>query len=163
MVSAMNANPESARFADQLERCFQGGAWHGPGLCEVLAGVDADTASRHGIAGAHSIWELALHIAAWLDIAACRAHGEAPKIDAERDWPPARGTSEAAWREVQATLEAAHQRLHAIVLALDDSRLDDAVDGSDPTLRGLLFGILQHNTYHAGQMATLAKATAEPA
>ncbi len=154
------ANPEATRFADQLARSYDGGAWHGPGLRELLGGLDARTASRPGSGGAHSIWELTLHIAAWLDIAARRAVGEAPPIDGEHDWPPVRSTSDAAWAEARAALEAAHLRLHGIIRDLDDQRLDDAVDGMDPTLRGLLFGVLQHNTYHGGQIALLAKSVA---
>jgi len=46
------------------------------------------------------------------------------------------------------------------VLALDDTRLDDAVDGSDPTLRGMLIGLLQHNAYHAGQISLARKVAA---
>jgi hypothetical protein len=34
------------------------------------------------------------------------------------------------------------------------------VAGSDPTVRGLLVGILQHNAYHGGQIVLLRKAGA---
>jgi len=37
---------ESTRIADQLRRAFDGEAWHGPSVLEVLDGVDARTASR---------------------------------------------------------------------------------------------------------------------
>jgi uncharacterized damage-inducible protein DinB len=37
------------------------------------------------------------------------------------------------------------------------------VAGSDPTLRGLLLGLLQHNAYHTGQIVVLAKAAKGPA
>ena len=30
---------ELARLEDQLQRAFEGGAWHGPAVLEVLAGV----------------------------------------------------------------------------------------------------------------------------
>jgi hypothetical protein len=42
--------------------------------------------------------------------------------------------------------------------ALDAERLlDDPVGGSDPTVRGLLFGVVQHHAYHAGQIVLLRK------
>jgi hypothetical protein len=53
---------EAARIAQQLENAFSGGAWHGPALLELLADVDATTAAAHPVPGAHSIWELVLHI-----------------------------------------------------------------------------------------------------
>ncbi len=58
---------ETARLADQIRRAFAGDAWHGDSVLELLKGVDAETAASHPIKGAHSIWELVLHIAAWDD------------------------------------------------------------------------------------------------
>ena len=43
------------------------------------------------------------------------------------------------------------------MLTLDEKRFDQPA-GSDPTLRGLLLGLLQHNAYPAGQLVLLAKA-----
>jgi uncharacterized damage-inducible protein DinB len=58
---------ESARLADQIRRAFDGEAWHGDSMLELLANVDAKMAAAHPIKGAHSIWELLLHSAAWDD------------------------------------------------------------------------------------------------
>ncbi|MCP4201672.1 MAG: DinB family protein, partial [bacterium] len=70
--------------------------------------------------------------------------------------------SEEAWRTVLSDLEEAHRSLHATVLELEDARLEDPVAGCDPTVRGLLLGVLQHNVYHAGQISVLKKAEATP-
>ncbi len=158
---------ETALFADQLERSFRGGAWQGPAVVEALLGVSAAAAERRLLPGTHSIVELVLHIAFWLDGVRRRIEGEAMTgLAPESDWPvPAGGKIdvEGAWRAARERLEEAHRRLHATVLELDDARLDEAVGGSDPTLRGMLLGILQHNAYHAGQIALLAKAAAASA
>jgi len=53
---------ELQRLEEQLERALEGEAWHGPSLLEVLEGVSAHQAAAHPIAGAHSIWELVLHL-----------------------------------------------------------------------------------------------------
>ena len=148
---------ETTRLADQLERAFRGGAWHGPSLDEALDGVDAATASRR-LGDAHTIAELTAHVAFWIDAARRRMHGESvTNVPPEVDFPPGGADSDAAWRDTLANLESAHRRLHAALLALDDDRLDGAVAGSDPTVRGQLLGILQHNAYHAGQIALLKK------
>ena len=36
---------EAARIADQLRRAYDGGAWHGPALLELLEDIDAATAA----------------------------------------------------------------------------------------------------------------------
>ena len=153
---------ESTRLADQLERSFRGGAWHGPSLEESLAGLAAADAGRRPLAGAHSIAEIVAHLAFWLEHAARRIDGAAEGgLSEGDDWPPP-GESADDWRRLLARLDAAHRRLHAQVAALDDAALDGAVAGCDPTVRGLLHGILQHNAYHGGQIVLLAK-TAEGA
>lgn len=157
---------DTLRFADQLERAYRGGPWHGPGLAEILAGVDAATAHRHPIPGAHSIAELVGHVAFWIDQARLRAEGTPSRNLADGDdWRPFPGASEEErWQAALAALERAHTGLHATVAALgDDGALDREVAGSDPTLRGMLLGILQHTAYHAGQITLLRKAAAESA
>jgi len=151
-------------LADQLERAFRGGAWHGPAVAETLFGVDAATASLRPIPAAHTIWEIVLHVTAWTDISRRRIEGQPiVKVADEQDWPaPPSGpaATDEAWRKALQALEEAHRRLHLAVLTLDDDRMEDPVAGSDPTLRGLLLGLLQHQTYHAGQIAVLRKAGA---
>jgi uncharacterized damage-inducible protein DinB len=146
-------------LADQLERSFRGGAWHGPAVAETLAGVEADTAAARPILGAHSIWEIVHHLTVWNDVPRRRLDGEGlQNLSAEGDWPPVRDVSAGAWQAALTALEDAHAALHARVLDLADAQLDDPVTGSDPTVRGMLFGVLQHNAYHAGQIMLLRKA-----
>lgn len=161
MSTSTSTKSEAVRLADQLERAVRGGAWHGPALIETLVDVDAATAGRRPIPGAHTIWEIALHAGAWIDVARRRIAGEpVGELAEELDWAAPAGGSEAAWREALADLEEAHRRLHAAVLELTDERLEDPAAGSDPTVRGLLLGVLQHNVYHAGQITLLKKAGA---
>jgi uncharacterized damage-inducible protein DinB len=58
---------ETTRLSDHIRRAFEGHAWHGDAVLELLVDVDAKTAAAHPIKNAHSIWELVLHIAAELE------------------------------------------------------------------------------------------------
>jgi len=154
---------QTESLADLLERTFRGGAWHGPAVAEALAGVDAAAAARRPLAGAHSIWEIVRHLTVWNEVPRRRIDGERLQdLPAERDWPAppseAAEVSEPAWRSALAALEESHAALHARVRGLGDAQLDEPVAGSDPTVRGMLLGVLQHNAYHAGQIALLKKA-----
>ena len=150
---------ETTRLADQLERSFRGGAWHGPALAEALDGVDAAAAAHRAAEGVHTIAEIAGHAAFWIDAARRRMEGESvTDVPPEVDFPRDGAASPEAWRQTLADLEQAHRGLHAALSALDDAQLDGAVSGSDPTVRGQLLGILQHNAYHAGQIMVLKKA-----
>ncbi|HEX4953190.1 MAG TPA: DinB family protein [Thermoanaerobaculia bacterium] len=150
---------QSQLLADQMERAFRGGAWHGPSVLEALAGVDAALAAARPFPGAKTIWELVRHLTVWNEVPRRRLDGEAIEdVPEEVDWPPIRDLSAAAWQAALAALEAAHEALHARVLDLADDQLDEPVPGSDPTVRGMLLGVLQHNAYHAGQIVLLRKA-----
>jgi uncharacterized damage-inducible protein DinB len=148
---------ESGRIADQLERAYRGGAWHGPSLSEVIEDVDAALATRRAIPGSHTIQEIVWHVAFWTDAVRRRLEGEeVAGLPAGADFPPGGGDAEAAWREARARLEDAHRRLHADVLALDDARLDEP--SGDSTVRAQLLGILQHHAWHGGQILMLGRA-----
>lgn len=67
---------QSVLLTEQLRRAFDGHAWHGPAVLELLADVDAATAAARPLPNVHSIWELVLHIAVWDDAALRRLDGK---------------------------------------------------------------------------------------
>lgn len=150
---------EVARIADQLRRSFEGGAWHGPALMEVLEGVSARQAAARPIPGAHSIWELVLHLEAWTGVEIERLEGKPVEDPEAGDWPAVTGTSEAAWREALRRLEVAHRELVAAVERQPESRLEELAPGRDHTIYFMLHGQVQHTVYHAGQIAVLKKSS----
>ena len=152
---------EATRIADQLRRAFDGEAWHGDSLFEILEGVTAERASARPIKGAHSIWELVLHIAAWDDTVLRRLGGAAVELSDLENFPPVRDTSEAAWRRALAQVRRTHHDLVAAVAELPDSRLYEMVPGKEGAHYNfyyMLHGVVQHELYHAGQIALLKKA-----
>jgi uncharacterized damage-inducible protein DinB len=152
---------ECDRIADQLYRGVEGDAWHGPPVRALLADVTAETAAARPIAGAHSIWELVLHMTAWADIARRRVAGEVVEPTDVEDWPPVGPVSAAAWSEAVAAVERSHGELRRAALALGESHLEDRTPGKPHTLYVLLHGLLQHTLYHAGQIAILKRAGAK--
>jgi uncharacterized damage-inducible protein DinB len=155
---------ETARLADQIRRAFEGEAWHGDSVGELLANVDAKTAAAHPIQGAHSIWELLLHIAAWDDAVLRRAGGTAVKLGDEENFPPVIDTSEKAWRKAVEQVKEKHDALVRAVAAFPEARLFDPVPGKPEKYYDHFYmfsGIVQHELYHAGQIALLKKAQAK--
>ena len=150
---------ELKRINDQLKRAFEGKAWHGPSVSEVLAGVTAEQAAAHPIPGAHSIWELALHIATWERVGRKRIQESDPiDVSDEEDWPAVEVTTDEAWTSTVEELRRNHQALRAAIRELDEARLDDIVPGTQYSVYFLMHGVIQHDLYHAGQIALLKKA-----
>ena len=151
-------NCEPALIAVQLRRAFEGDAWHGPAVLELLQDVDAATAAARPLPDVHSIWELVLHIAAW-DTAACRRlAGEKWQPEGRENFPVVPKPTEAAWRKAIADAKRAHDVLVKTVGALPESRLRDRVPGKRYDFYFMLHGVAQHELYHAGQIAILKKA-----
>lgn len=148
---------ESALLAEQLRRAFDGDAWHGPSVLELLADVDATTAAAKPIADVHSIWELVLHIAVWDDAAMRRLDGKVWQPEGTDNFPIPPKPTPAAWRKAVADAKRTHNRLAKTVAALSESRLRDRVPGKKYDFYHMLHGIAQHELYHAGQIAILKK------
>ncbi|HKW15878.1 MAG TPA: DinB family protein [Terriglobales bacterium] len=146
---------------DQLKRSFDGEAWHGPALTEVLDRVDAQAAAARPIPACHSIWELVLHIAAWERIIARRiTKREAVMPTDEENFPHVSQRTDSAWRETISSLRSAHAELLAAVSSLKESDLNDRVPGKDYDIRFMVTGAAQHAAYHGGQIAILKRARA---
>jgi uncharacterized damage-inducible protein DinB len=150
---------ESNRIGDQLRRSFEGTAWHGPSLEEVLAGVTAEKAAAHPIVGVHSIWEIVLHIATWENIVRRRLEGEdfddpPPEID----WKPAVNDDEHSWQAALDGLKSANLALRDAISRIDDSRLKEIIPRKNYSVYYMLHGVIQHDLYHGGQIAILKKA-----
>jgi uncharacterized damage-inducible protein DinB len=151
---------EAARIADQLRRAFDGEAWHGDSVFEILNGVTAAQAAAHPIKNAHSVWELVLHIAAWDGAVLRRMGGVAVTLSDAENFPEVKDASNAAWRGALAQVRRVHEDLVKTVAALPDSRLDEVVPGKEGahyTFYYMLHGVAQHELYHAGQIALLKK------
>ncbi len=152
---------ECARLADQIRRAFDGDAWHGDSVLEILSGVKAGTAAARPVKKAHTIWELVLHIAAWDEAVRRRAEGSVVSLSTRQNFPPVIESSEAAWRKALAHLAQTHEQLVQTVEAFPDSRLREQVQGKSAayyTFFYMFAGIVQHELYHAGQIALLKKA-----
>ena len=148
---------EVARISEQLRRAYEGEAWHGPSVREVIDGVTAEVAAARPLPAAHSIWEITLHILAWEDIARRRMQGETVNPTAEQDWPPTPEATPDAWEDTKRRLDHGHHALRAAIAALNDDALDTPVGNNRSSPYVLAHGVIQHDLYHAGQIAMLKK------
>ncbi|HLK19342.1 MAG TPA: DinB family protein [Bryobacteraceae bacterium] len=146
---------ETKRLASQLRRSYEGQAWHGPSLQELLRDVTAEQASAKPIPGAHSIFELVLHITAWAREALAVVEGKKYEtLKGEADWPSAGGT----WQAALDDLGSVTKGLVAAVREMPDEKLNEPAGGAEYNFYFLLHGLTQHNLYHAGQIAILKRA-----
>lgn len=157
---------ERDRLVNQFHREIEGEPWHGPSLAGILDGIDAAQAARKASPDAHSIWEILVHMTGWTREVAARVRGRKAGEPEHGDWPPIGEWSETRWAAAQADHLSAHRELLDLVRSLPEAALDAKVAG-EPTasigagisVKATLYGLLQHDVYHAGQIALLKKLT----
>ncbi len=154
-----------AFLAEQVLLAHEGLAWHGASLGENLNGLTAAEAAAHPISGAHSIWEIVLHTAAWAGEVRRRLEGGQPALPAEGDWPRVGEPSEPAWAAARERLRAAHESLALAARRFPEARWGkrigqerDAPLGSGVSYAAMVSGLLQHDGYHGGQIGILRRA-----
>ena len=152
---------EIERIADQLERGFDGDAWHGDPLLKILEGVTAKQAAAAPVKNAHSIWEIVNHIRAWRSAVEARLNGQVRELAGAADWPPVGDTSDTAWRDTIRDLCQRHQSFMKAVRAFPESKLNENAPNRDHSYYVMLQGMVQHDLYHAGQIAILKKAASK--
>src|SRR5215467_12159064 len=152
---------ECTRIADQLASSINGEAWYGDSLRQILDGVTAKRAAAHPLPNAHSIWELLVHIEAWVKFARAAVDGVPippwPAMPIELDWPVVNDTSDRAWKQALESFFAGHLNLVEAIRAFPDKRLDDTVPGRTYNFYRLFQSTTQHAVYHSGQVALLKK------
>jgi uncharacterized damage-inducible protein DinB len=152
---------EVRRLEKQLRTAFEGAAWHGPAVLELLAGVTPEQAFARPIAGAHTIWELVLHLGGAYRLVLRRLLGDSRPLSPEEDWPDVPSISAEAWRETIDTLRRLNAEVRSALTAFPATRLDEPLVPDSPyTAYAQFIGLTQHDLYHAGQIALLKRALA---
>lgn len=150
---------ELERLEEQLARALEGGAWHGPSVLEVLDGVSAQQAAAHPIAGAHSIWELVLHLCSDYVLVLRRLSGDGRPLTESEGWPSVPESSAENWAESTHALKQLNAELRRAIRSFPPERLDEPLAPEVPyTAYTQFIGVTQHGLYHTGQMAVLKKA-----
>ena len=153
---------ECNRIAEALASAINGEAWYGDSVREILDKITAKQAQARPVANAHSIWELVVHIEAWVILAEGALRGTPipawSTMPKEMDWPLVGVTNDQTWKRATESFFSSHLRLVEGIKNLGDERLETTVPGRPYDFYHLFHGIIQHAVYHVGQIALLRKA-----
>jgi uncharacterized damage-inducible protein DinB len=149
---------EIERIVDQFRRGWDGDAWHGTPLWTMIRDVTASEANARPIADSHTIAEIVQHLTYWKWATVERVNGALVSPGHDEQWPPVTDAGEAAWAEALRLLETQHQALMQMLGNMSDEQLKKPIAGRDYDVYVQLHGTLQHELYHAGQIALLKRA-----
>ncbi len=156
---------ENTNIAELVQRVVTGDPWHGSNVEQLLRGVSAEDAARRAVPGAHTMWELVLHMTGWAREVRARLEGQPAQEPSDGDWPAMGPVSEERWAEAKRNLLRAHSELTQAIVAMDVRSLDEPVKDFRDNALGVglsryltLHGLVHHTVYHAGQLGLLRKA-----
>jgi len=146
-----------------LDEAYNKPAWHGPNLRGSLRRLSAQQAVWRPAPGRKNIWEIAVHAAYWKYAVLRRLTGQKRgSFPLEgSNWFPRQEAHEAAWKADFKLLDRIHTDLRAAVASLNPKLLETRPAASKYTYRRLIQGAALHDVYHAGQIQTLKRLSAE--
>ncbi|MEI9910096.1 MAG: DinB family protein [Bacteroidota bacterium] len=152
-------NKEIKSIIRNLQNVNAGEPWFGRPVYELLEEIDPSIVYTKPNNNSHSLIELLYHMITWAEFTLKRIEGDKEQDHAAfelMDWreiKPAVHTWEKGLKE--------YKKVHNTIVALlenkDDDFLKEIVDYRKYNFRFLLNGLIQHNIYHAGQVAYLNK------
>jgi hypothetical protein len=149
-------NTEIARIINMINNTYNGAAWHGSSILEILGKISSKQAfgmSSH----IHRICELVQHIIAWRVFAVKKIEGDQYyELSQTDNWKTFSRQDDEAWEEILADLEKSHQQLVNALKFFSDSKLSDEVAGKSYDYYTLIHGVIHHDLYHLGEIALLA-------
>lgn len=158
----MVQNDELIRIIDLLNTTYEGEeAWHGPSVVEVLRGVTPEMAGRRLTPNTHSIAELVFHMTSWriFCVKKMQADKDFDITTPEKNFGSFQQVDDFEWEALQMELSLSQEELiNELDKRDDDEFLEDIVPGREYTYYDLLHGIVNHDTYHSGQISFIKKA-----
>jgi DinB superfamily len=103
----------------------------------------------------HSLLELLWHMNTWAEFTLAhlenRSADELTAIE-QNDWRTI-NPEKHNWKKVMEQLKSIHEKIIVILKQKEDVFLKEPVPGREFNFRFMLNGLIQHNIYHAGQIA----------
>jgi uncharacterized damage-inducible protein DinB len=148
---------EVRRILDQYDRAMNGDAWHGDPVWKVLEGVTPDEAASYAHPNSHNIWELVSHMTFW-ETEVYRRLKHLPERSPDKlNFPAAGPVTAESWNQVLGDFRQSNDQFRSAIAQLEDAQLEQPLPGREQSAYVELLGVIQHNTYHAGQIALLRK------
>jgi len=152
-------NKEISNIISQLKEAYEGDPWFGKATLTLLGEVDEKTAYEKP-GGQHSTLELLWHMITWREFTIDRLQ-HSPQMQLayfeEMDWRELDHNDMTLWNQGLERLRETQDQLLNLLAAQTDEILERNVRERGYTFRKLLYGIIQHDIYHLGQIAYIQK------
>ncbi|MBD3582719.1 DinB family protein [Flavobacterium selenitireducens] len=136
---------------------FDGDPWLDSALMPTLRGISAEKAAEKPSSVVNSIWEVVYHVRMWRDVVLNRVNGEFDPTPEHNYFLEISDTSAEAWKKLLSELEQTQVDWLNFLEKVSPEKLSEKYLDSGYTVYDFIFGIMQHDAYHLGQLALLVK------
>ncbi|GAB3663249.1 hypothetical protein GCM10028791_38590 [Echinicola sediminis] len=143
-----------------LNSVFDGDPWYGDAVMKKLRHIPFTIINSTPIQGTNTIAKLVKHLVNWRFLAIEVLNGNSTykiHLNSQDDWPDLQLTSIDQWHGLLSELSRTQERLIGLLDRFSDELLDQKAAGREYTNQYLIEGIIQHDIYHLGQIALVAK------
>jgi uncharacterized damage-inducible protein DinB len=152
-------NKEIQSIIRNLQNVNTGEPWYGRPIYDMLDEIDASIVYKKPNKDSHSLIELLYHMLTWAEFSLKRLEGDTEqdmvafeKLDWRKIDPAVH-----SWEKGLEEFKQVHKYITTILETKEDEFLKEIVDYRKYNFRFLLNGLIQHNIYHIGQIAYVAK------
>ena len=144
----------------ELTNVLSGKPWYGPPIYGILAQVTFESAYERPPGAIHTIAEIILHMFSWTEEVMDRLNEKPASLPLSGDWPETGSPDEQKWVLWIDDLKLVNANLVRVIREFPDEQweapvIDERNDEPGITYRELVEGFIQHQIYHAGQIALL--------
>ena len=148
------------KLTHQLQEVLSGEPWYGPSIYDILAHVTFESAYERPLPAAHTVTEIILHMLSWTEEVMDRLNGmAASSTPSSGDWPEPGVPDEQKWQLWIDDLKLANVNLLKIISDFPEEQWPEPTNDTRyeqaATYQELVEGFIQHQVYHAGQIAIL--------
>ncbi|WP_430908822.1 DinB family protein [Maribacter sp. 2-571] len=148
-----------SQLIDTATEYFEGTPWLGDSLMLKLNRIDFRVVNATFPNSQNSIARIVKHILNWRLFMIAKLEGDNLfdiEMNTDQDWTPITIKTEAEWNDLLHQLTETQSRLLEILQKQEkDSFLENKTLGREYSLGYLINGVIQHDTYHSGQIGLL--------
>lgn len=144
----------------QLEEAYNGNPWFGRSIISLLKDVEPAKACIRPNDNSHSMLEILYHMITWRSFVISRLEKNTAhdlKYFEEKDWQYLNHGDESLWKLGLEQLHASQKTLLKLLNEASEESLNEIVFERDYNNKIMLFGFIQHDVYHIGQINYIHK------
>jgi uncharacterized damage-inducible protein DinB len=136
---------------------FDGTPWIDVNIMSTLDEITAKEAATKPFPDFNSIWEIVNHMISWRDTVLKRLQGETIESPDDNYFSFIRDRSESAWKNTKERLRESQLQWLKTIRKMTGKELDVRQESNPFSNYELAHGILQHDSYHLGQIRLVKK------